>query len=131
MVDSYSQKPLAAGVTTVGTFAPDELVICAGTARVRTIASGSGVVARGTVLGKITASGKLTTSLTAASDGSQTPYVIAAETVDATSADADAVVYFSGSFNTNKLIYGTGHSLSTVFDPFRQLDIELHTGIPF
>ena len=131
MTDSYSYKPLANGVATVGTFSPDELVICPGTGRVRTIASGSGVLKRGTVLGKITASGKMTISLTAATDGSQTPYVVLAEDVDATSADVDAVCYFSGVLNANKLIYGTGHSLTTVFDPFRQVDIELHSGIPF
>lgn len=56
------------------------------------IASGAGVVQTGTVLGKITASGKYTPVTVAASDGSQNAAGILLETVDATSADAPAVI---------------------------------------
>jgi hypothetical protein len=125
MADTYSTKPKAAGVTAEGTFAQDELVVQVEIGEKRTIVSGAGIIQRGTVLGKITASGKLTTSLSAASDGSQTPYALAAETVDATSADADTIVYLGGTFNSNKLILGTGHTLTTVYDPLRQVDIHL------
>ena len=131
MTDTYTPKPLAAGVTSQGTFTPDELVIKPGTGRVRTYAQGGGVIQRGTVLGKITATGKLTTSVAAANDGSQVPYAIAAETVDTTAADANGVAYFSGFYAANHLIYGAGHSYATVFDPLRQVDIELHNTLPY
>ena len=41
-----------------------------------TIASGAGVIAPGTVLGKVTASGKYVASAVGASDGSQNPTAI-------------------------------------------------------
>lgn len=51
------------------------------------IASGSGVVTAGTVLGKITASGKYAPSPATGSDGAQTGVALNLYTVDATSAD--------------------------------------------
>lgn len=56
------------------------------------IASGSGVVQTGTVVGKITASGKYAPVTVAATDGSEDAAGIVLETVDATSADAAAVI---------------------------------------
>lgn len=53
-----------------------------------TIASGAGVIAAGTVLGKVTASGKYIASAVGATDGSQTAVAIALYGCDATSADA-------------------------------------------
>jgi hypothetical protein len=76
-------------------------------------------------------SGKVTAAQTASKDGSQTPYAILAEDVDATSADADAMVYMAGTFNSNFLVYGTGHSLATVFDPLRMVDIHLVAGLAY
>lgn len=57
-----------------------------------TIASGSGVVQTGTVVGKITSSGKYAPVTVAASNGSQTAAGIVLNTVDATSADVLAVI---------------------------------------
>lgn len=57
-----------------------------------TIASGQGVLTPGTVLGKITASGKYAASPNTGSDGSETAVAVLAYAVDATSADAQAVV---------------------------------------
>lgn len=51
------------------------------------IASGSGKVAPGTVLGKLTASGKYVPSPATGSDGSQTGVALPIHGVDATSAD--------------------------------------------
>lgn len=55
------------------------------------IASGSGVVLAGTVLGKVTASGKYKPYDDDASDGTQTATAILAYDVDATSADVAVV----------------------------------------
>ena len=53
-----------------------------------TIASGAGVIAAGTVLGKVTASGKYVASAVGASDGSEVPAAINIHGADASSADA-------------------------------------------
>lgn len=57
-----------------------------------TIASGAGVLEIGTVLGKITESGKFEAHADGASDGTETAIAVLAEKVDATSADVQAVV---------------------------------------
>lgn len=56
------------------------------------VVSGAGKVLTGTVLGKITASGKYKPVTVAASDGSQNAAGILLNSVDATSADAPAVI---------------------------------------
>ena len=56
------------------------------------IASGAGVVVSGTVVGKITASGKYKPVTVAATDGSEDAAGIVMWDVDATSADAPAVI---------------------------------------
>jgi len=60
-----------------------------------TIASGSGVVEVGAVLGKVTASGKYRPVAPGASDGSQTAARISLERVDATDADVPRTVVLS------------------------------------
>lgn len=58
-----------------------------------TIVTGqSDILAPGTVLGKITASGKYTPHVNGASDGTQTAVAIVVSPVDAKTADAPAVV---------------------------------------
>ena len=52
-----------------------------------TIASGAGIIAAGTVLGKVTATGKYIASAVGASDGSQTPAAINIYGCDASSSD--------------------------------------------
>jgi hypothetical protein len=79
-----------------------------------TVASGAGVLSRGTVLGRVTASGKYITSLAAAETGSQTPVCLLAEDVDATSGDVATVGYFSGDFDSTRMTFGTGHTPATV-----------------
>lgn len=56
------------------------------------VASGEGALVPGTVLGKVTASGKYAAYDNAAADGTETAAGILYAAVDATSADADAVV---------------------------------------
>ena len=70
--------------------------------------------ARGTVLGRITASGLFTTALAAANDGSEAPLVILAEDADASGGDVDATVWIAGDFNGDLLTYGAGHTADTV-----------------
>ena len=93
-----------------------------------TLLSGQNVV-RGTVLGVVTASGKVITSLSAAVDGSQTPFCIAAHDVDATGGDKDIEVYTRGNFNEHKLTLGTAHTLASIREGLRGKGIYLETPI--
>jgi hypothetical protein len=70
------------------------------------IASGAGKVVPGTILGKITASGKYVPSPATGADGSQTGVAIALYDVDATSADAKvAAIVRLAEVNKNSLVY--------------------------
>jgi hypothetical protein len=101
------------------------------------IKTGTGVLitgqnlARGALLGKITASGKLTLSLSAAGDGSQVPFAILAEDTDATGADtANVGIYLAGEFNEDRIVYGAAHTKDTVRDGLRDLGIFLKDPVP-
>ena len=72
----------------------------------RIAVTGQGLLARGTVMGTITASGKLAKVDKSKSDGSQTATSILATAVDTTSADAACVVYRTGQFRGSELIFG-------------------------
>lgn len=93
-------------------------------ARQITLISGQNL-ARGAVLGKITASGKYTLSLSASADGSQTPDLILAEDTDASSADVVTVAYEAGVFNENELDIGTGHTADSIREGLRAKGIYL------
>lgn len=69
---------------------------------------------RGAVLGKITATGKYTLSASASTDGSEVPDAILAQAADATSADAECLIYEDGVFNETQLILGTGHTTASI-----------------
>ena len=88
------------------------------TTRKVTILSGQNIVA-GTVLGKITASSKYITSLSAAVDGSQTPDFVAQHDVDATSGDKEAIVYETGTLVATALTLGTAHTIASIREGLR------------
>ena len=90
----------------------------------------TGVLSRGALLGKITATGKYVLSASAAADGSQTPVAILAEDVNATSADVTTIAYFSGEFNQTAMTFGAGHTAASVKDALRNLNIYLKTNQP-
>lgn len=92
-----------------------------------TIVSGAGKLARGTVLGRITASGKFTKCDSTATDGSQIANCILYEDVDATSADVNAEVYKAGMYNRDALIWGGTDTYATGAheDELRTRDIYL------
>lgn len=113
----------ANGLTVEGTYAPDKLLDRDTITRKRTIASGAGVLARGTLLGKITASGKFVKSLSASSDGSQVPYAILLHDVDASAADAEAIIAIQGKFAKDGVVFGTGHTQASTEDALRDVNI--------
>jgi hypothetical protein len=126
---TFSSSPFQPGMAT-SEFVPDQLI--AGRFQLVTdtvtIVAGQ-VLARGAVLGKITASGKLTLSTTAANDGSQVPSVILADAVDASGGDKAAGVYLTGEFNASKLILGAGHTVASIKDTLRDAGIFLKTAV--
>ena len=68
------------------------------------VSAGAVIPAR-TVLGRVTASGKLIPAVVGASDGSAAGVAILAEAVDTTVADVIAPVYLAGEFNMDALVY--------------------------
>lgn len=80
---------------------------------------------RGAVLGRVTEGGALKLSLSGASDGSQTPYAIAADDVDSGDATARTIVYVKGHFNSRALSLGTGHAVASITAGLRTLGIFL------
>ncbi len=79
-----------------------------------TILSGSGVLVPGTVLAKVTASGKYVPSAATGSDGSQTAVAVLLYGVDATSADVKvAAITRDAQWNVNTLTYGSTVNDST------------------
>lgn len=72
-----------------------------------TIVAGAGALKRGTVLGKVSASGKYATADSSKADGSQTGCAVLINDVDASGID-DVVTeaYVAGMFNADKLIFG-------------------------
>ena len=89
---------------------------------VGTLVSGQNV-ARGTVLGRITASGKLTKVLSTATDGSQAPFAVAADAVDAAAGDQPIPIYLSGEFNQAALTFGGTDTAATHMVAARNIGI--------
>ena len=93
-----------------------------------TIVSGEGKLARGTILGVVTASGKYAaadaTDTGESATGTATPKAILLQDVDATSADvADVLVAFTGEFNSAKLIAKTDSTVAGFKEGLRAVSI--------
>lgn len=113
---------------TIGTFEHDNLF--AGNAEVVTdtvtLKSGASYV-RGSVLGIVTATGEAALVDSAATDGSQTPYSILQEDVDATSEAKPGAIYLTGEFNENALTFGGTDTAATHKTKLREIGIFLKT----
>lgn len=111
---------------TTAAFTPDKLISSEHqiVSRQITLITGQNL-ARGAVLGKITASGKYNLSLSAAADGSQTPDAVLAEATDATAGDKVTVAYFVAGVNETELVLGTAHTVDTIREGLRVKGIHL------
>jgi hypothetical protein len=89
-----------------------------------TLISGQNL-ARGALLGKITASGKYTLSLSAASDGSQVPDAILVDAVNASGGDVVCPAYNRGDFQAQAVILGASHTVASVREGLRAKGITL------
>lgn len=110
--DSLTHDKLIAG--------PAELLLD----RKVTIASGQ-VLARGAVVGKVTADGKYKLSASAAGDGSEVPDGVIVEAVDASGGDAEGLIYIRGDFAESALTLGTGHTVDSIREGLRDKGIHL------
>jgi Bacteriophage lambda head decoration protein D len=91
-----------------------------------TLLSGQNLT-RGALLGKITASGKYVLSLSASSDGSQTPSRVLVDDVDASAGDKEALAYRRGDFLDKGMTFGTGHTAASVKDGLADIGIFIIT----
>lgn len=84
----------------------------------------STVIDRGTVVG-IDGSGDVLKSLSAAGDGSQTPFGICAQTT--TADDTEVLVFVRGSFNAREVErhLGTAHTIASIREGLRDKGIYL------
>ena len=117
---------IAEGFNDQGRFTPDNL-IAGEFPRISRhgVVTGSGVLPKGSVLGCITNDGRYQLSVAKATDGSENPDVILAETVDTTNGDQQALVYLAGEFNTHALHLGEGHTVDAIQEPLRLRSIFL------
>ena len=118
---------VAGGVNTAASPVYQELI--AGNAELLTSRKGVLVAGqslkRGALLGRITASGKLTLSTAAASDGSQVPTAVLTHDTDTTAADVETLFYERGDFNQAAMTFGAGHTADSVRAGLRTLGITL------
>lgn len=125
---NYGNNPFQPGMTQ-DAFIPDQLI--GGDLKIvtkpETITGGAFV--RGTVLGKITASGKFTIAVAAANDGSQNPVRILADDVDASAGDAPGATYQMGEFNERAVTLGTGITLAAARTALEAQNIYLKSSV--
>lgn len=131
---------MALNVTTVGenpqvpsitaqTFVPDQLIAGPKQVVTRNVTITGGPFVRGTVLGKITASGKYTIALSASSDGSQTPTAVLADNADGSAGDVIAGAILEAELNVNAVTLGAGITAAAATDALRPLGIHLKSSV--
>jgi hypothetical protein len=127
-VSTIGENPQQPSITAQA-FVPDQLL--AGNLQFVTdsVTITGGPFVRGSVLGKITASGKYTLALSASSDGSQTPAAILADYADGSAADVISGVYLMAEVNGNALTLGTGITLAAAKAALRPNGIFVKTSV--
>lgn len=78
------------------------------------VASGQGELPRGSVLGKVAATGKFTLSEADAEDGSENPICVLATAVISGVSDVKSAGYVMGQFIFEALTVGNGHDLASL-----------------
>lgn len=77
-----------------------------------TVASGAGVVASGSCMGRVTASGKYIVSLDTATDGSENALGVLRSMVDATSADRPGELIVEGELKLDQIVQPTNGTVA-------------------
>jgi len=94
-----------------------------------TLEAGQGELKRGTVLGKVAATGKYKVVNSANEDGSEVADCILADDTDTTTGDATAVAYRTGHFNRKALIFGGNDTAEMHEQTLRALGIYLSENV--
>jgi hypothetical protein len=81
------------------------------------------ILSAGALLAKVTASGLLVQCKSGGVDGSQTPYAILVDDVDATGGNTVVDIYLTGAFNQAKIGLATGDDIADFKDALRALGI--------
>lgn len=103
------------------TYTPDDLIADGEQPLVRLVTIPTGnIIAKGAVLGRITASQKHIASLSAAGDGSQTPDAILLVAVNnQTGGDVQAPALFAGRVIERALVFGAAHTAASTREGLR------------
>lgn len=129
-MDNFGQNAFQPGMRS-SLFVPDQLV--SGTLQLVTdtgvIAQATAIHLRGTVLGKIKASGQYIKSVKTATDGSEVPVAILVDNVDSTAAAQRGGAYLMGQFNQNSIIYDNSWTLAELKTALRPYSIFLEDSI--
>lgn len=123
-MDQFGQNQFAPGMKS-SLFVPDQLVVSTLQLVTDSGTITGGTFLRGTVLGKITASGKYTNSVKTATDGSQNPVAILVDNVDASTTDQNGGLYLMGEFNQNRIVYDNTWTVADLKSALRPLAIFL------
>ena len=91
-----------------------------------TLVNSADTVVRGQVMGKITTGGEWARYKSGNSDGTEIPRGIAAEAADGTAAAVPVVVYKTGEFNKNALVFDGSDTLTEAVKNQLQ-DVNIHT----
>jgi hypothetical protein len=106
--------PIASSDLSAGSYTPEQRYADSGEIKTltQTIAkvSAGAVIPAGTVLGKVTASGKLIPCLSGAVDGSNIPCAILPEAVNTVPGDVNFAVYIQGDFNLDWVVFDASFS---------------------
>lgn len=101
---------LASGTTPLDTYTPTQLIV--GNSQPvtvpKTVTLAGAALAVGTVLGQISASGKLIPNDPTATDGSETAVAVLAVPLASATGDVTAPVYKAGEFNVAALTFDSG-----------------------
>lgn len=89
----------------------------------RTITSGQGTLAKGSVMGIVSADGKLTLCDDASSDGSEVAKAVLVREVDASSEVTDEPVLIAGNVDADQLVFGGDDTVDDHFDELRDVAI--------
>lgn len=127
-VSTIGDNPQQPGIT-AQTYIPDQLIAGALQIVTDSVTITGGPFKRGTVLGRVTASGKYTQALSASSDGSQTPVAILADDADGSAGDVISGVYLMAEVNGAALILGTGITLAAAKTALRAVGIFVKTSV--
>ncbi|WP_275076880.1 head decoration protein [Providencia rettgeri] len=128
-MDQISQNPFQPGVRQA-VFNPDQLI--SGPLQVVTdtvTIAKAGILKRGTILGKVTASREYVLCKKDAADGSEKPCAILVDDVNTTEDSVLGGVYLMGEFNHHKITYDATWTIPELTDELRQFSIFLRDSV--